>query len=257
MEKRKTLWIMLCLIFVVMLPGCADDTKEESMEETKIVSEEEIIETELAEKESSEVKKDEDTVEKSEQEAETTEEKKINYTHFEDLSLAVEQVGFSFRAIEGTEDAYFSSFSITERQDEDEEGNKVGDPYPTVVLQYREKANKLPAFMVTIYPVQGEIEPPATYVSTEEIEGISVSLTDYILILVTSDYELTDEDWEFVNSGKGSFSSGGGIDGEESHHRSMYWEENGIFYKLASWIPDMPEEELQEIVRAILMAEFR
>ena len=251
MKKKKQLWSAFCLILVFMFSGCADDVTEESKEETKIVEEK------LTEEESSEARKDEDMVGKSEQEAETTEEKKINYTHFEDLSLAAEQVGFSFRAIEGTEDAYFSSFSITEGQDEDEEGNKVGDPYPVVTLQYREKANKFEAFTVTIYPVQGEIEPPPTYVSTEEIEGIPVTLTDYIIINHRTTYELTDEDWEFVNSGKGSFSSGGGIDGEESHHRSMYWEENGIFYKLASWIPDMPEEELQEIVRAILMAEFR
>ena len=144
MKKKKQLWSAFCLILVFMFSGCADDVTEESKEETKTVEEK------LTEEESSEAKKDEDTVGKAEQEAETTEEKKINYTHFEDLSLAAEQVGFSFRAIEGTEDAYFSSFSITERQDEDKEGNKVGDPYPTVVLQYKRKANKLPAFMVTI-----------------------------------------------------------------------------------------------------------
>ena len=256
MEKRKTLWITLCLIFVFMFPGCADDTKEESMEETKIVSEEEIIEAELAEKESSEAKKDEGMVGKSEQEVETTEEKKINYTHFEDLSLAAEQVGFSFRAIEGTEDAYFSSFSITEGQAEDEEGNKVGDPYPVVTLLYKENANKFEAFTVTIYPVQGEIEPPATYVSTEEIEGIPVTLTDYILIMVKPDYELTEEDREFKDSGKGGFSCDGVTEGEV-HFYSMYWVENDIYYEFYAGTTYASIEELRECVKAVITAEYQ
>ena len=250
MKKKKRLWSAFCLILVFMFSGCADDVTEESKEETKIAEEK------LTEEESSEASKDEDMVGKSEQEAETTEEKKINYTHFEDLSLAAEQVGFSFRAIEGTEDAYFSSFSITEGQAEDEKGNKVGDPYPVVILQYQQNTNKRPAFEITIYPVQGEIKPPPTYVSTEEIEGIQVSLTDYILVLVLPDYELTEEDWEFVNSGKGSFSSDGETVGE-SHHRKMYWQEEGIFYKFEARIPDMPVEKLREGVRAVITAEYQ
>ena len=69
-------------------------------------------------------------------------------------------------------------------------------------------------------------------------------------------YELTDEDWEFVNSGKGSFSSGGDIEGE-IHCRDMYWQEDGIFYQFDNQITDLSVEAIRDIVRAILIAEFR
>lgn len=182
---------------------------------------------------------------------EKEEPERLNTTHFDNLPKVVEQVGFSFRAVESFgEDWHFSNFSVYEQQDTDYKNEPVGKPYTAVGLRYR-LGKSVFTYDVMIHKVGGDDEYRPTAVSSEEINGVEVFFTEYTLKMVTGDYELTEEDYERIAQGNYSVSNDGETNGYVSF-RGAYWIEDGIFYRLLGGLEDMPMDDVKEIVTDLL-----
>lgn len=190
-------------------------------------------------------------------------EEKLKLTDFTNLPKVAKQVGFSFRGLENfVGDEYeFGSFSMKEDVVE-VNGMIVAEPYATMKLIYK-KPIGLGLFMnieVVMFPYEGEDVVsakynPICYVSTTQINGIDVHLSEYILQMVKPDYEMTEEDQEFIDSGKGSF----GVDsigGGPSFFRTMYWVEDGIYYEMYFGEPSFPVETAEGLVAEYMAAEL-
>ena len=168
-------------------------------------------------------------------------EKKINPTRFSDLPLAAEEAGFAFYALEEFSNGYkFSKFSVSEQK---------------LKLRYLH-ANGVWSVDVLAYPLEEEPEHSVLYEWTKEIEGVQVSLDTYILRMVPSDYELTEEDWELVDSGKYNFSCDGVSEGD-SFHYTLYFIRDGVYYEFSGAIEQegfttLTLEEFEEMVAEFL-----
>lgn len=228
MKKTITLMLLAFMAFVLCACGSTLYKPEEKSVQTKTKGE-------------SKNKEDYRQPEKKAEELDTKD--------FSNLSKAAEQVGFSFHAVEKFKNDYsFQSFSVVDAQDKDENGNEIGEVYKKLVLNYQNTYKKL---TVTIYPKEEEIKAPPTYVSTKEIEGIDVSLTEYILRLVNKDYKLTKKDKKLIEKGNIGFSCDGVTIGDV-YLRGMYWQEDGLYYELKAGTENMPAEELETMAAEII-----
>ena len=170
-----------------------------------------------------------------------------------------DEAGFLFRAPAELPGGWkFSSFSITEEWEQDEAGKNMAEAYQQVKLLYTKQL--LPGLAgktkVTLRAMEEVPEPSVTYLKTEEINGIPVYFNDYVLKLVAADYVMTDEDWEYEKSGKGSFSCDGETIGE-SHCYSAYWIENGVMYHIDFDKPDMAADKMREMIETVMEADIQ
>lgn len=250
MKRRRGL-LLLAIVCCLCLAACAQ-------EKTTMETEETTEKNMTIQKEPDSTK---EAVEKIDitRKPSTGETEKINKKHFEDLPKAAEQVGFSFRALEEFKNygSPFFQFNISEERQE-VNGMELAKPYPVVTIQYQKGIKKID---MTIFPYEGEniqstIREPICYVSTKEINGVDVYLTEYILCMVPEDYEMTEADYEFMNSEKGSFSCDFVSDGEV-YFRTMYWVKDGIYYEMNVREENVPVEEIEQLVSEYMNAEMQ
>lgn len=243
-NMKKSIVILLVMVLIFSLLACGN----------RLAGQEEKNETSTEETELTEVSKEQGETQKTDESKKEPE--KLNATHFDNLPKVAEQVGFSFRAPEKFSNDYsFSSFSIVELQDKDEKGQKIGEKYTAVKLNYK-FSNNVYTSTITLYPKEEAIIPPPTYVSTKDIDGIDVSLLEYILRMVDDDFEYTDEDAAWEAQGKGSISKDGVTVGDV-YYRTLYWEEDGIYYEIQAGVGDMPVEELETMMKEVIQSEYK
>lgn len=175
----------------------------------------------------------------------------MNPTRYSDLPLAAEEVGFDFYSVKEFSNSYkFSSFSVSDKALRDAKLQETGESVPQVKLTYKH-ANGVYTINVSACQME-EPEHSVRYEWTKEIEGIPVSLNTYILRFVPNDYELTGEDREFTESGKGSFSCDGVTVGD-SYHYTLYFVRDGVYYEFEGAIEEyLPLEEFEEMVTEFL-----
>lgn len=212
--NKWNFWKRSCFVFVsslVLLTGCSGKSDVENSSENS------------GEKETVSEERTEENIAATEDFS--MQEQKINPTSFSDLPMAAEQAGFAFYAMKEFSNSYkFSSFSVSETE-------KNGEAVEQVKLRYLHP-NGVWNVSVTAYPLEEEPEHSVLYEWTKEMEGVSVSLNTYILRFVSADYEMTEEDWEFENSGKGSFSCDGETEGDCFCY-TLYFIRDGIYYEFS------------------------
>ena len=182
------------------------------------------------------------------------ESERLNTSKFDSLSQVEEQVGYSFQAVEEFTSGgmKFLKFDISQEK-QVVNGMQLSKAYSIVTLQYQKGIKKVD---VIIFPydgdsIQSSIRNPICYVSTKNINGIDVHLTEYILRMVSEDYQMTVEDEEFMNSGKGSYSCDFVSEGD-IYYRTMYWVEDGIFYEMNVREENVPVAEIEKLVKEFM-----
>lgn len=197
---------------------------------------------------------------------ETETEEMLKTTDFGNLPKVAEKVGFSFRALDSLDadddennSFKFQNFSISTEKETEINGMKLDEPSYVVKLNYKKRG--LIETIVTMFPYIGEnlqstLLNPACYVETEKINGIDVYLSEYIARFVPKDYVLTEEDYAFIDSGKGDLAIDGVTEGD-SYLRYVYWIQDGIYYELAVREENYSMDTIRKMVNDIMNADIR
>ncbi len=82
----------------------------------------------------------------------------------------------------------------------DSEGQLTGEQYKTLMLEYRNENQQI---TISIEDNGKGREKPANTVEEKTLDWIKVYVTEYIHMMVLLDYELTEEEKQMIDEGRG------------------------------------------------------